>query len=382
MPGNLHRKAAGLLSDVTGRITRVAFALPGEEPDVVPPLADCMGSVLRALGRGTRALVLHHPEQQAAADALARAHTVESLRWTRPRTLRFQPGRMQFGDDGVLRLGPTPIGDYTPWIQDTCLVRRTPQGPGLLANPDVVRPAGGLDTDVPALLARHLGWPLEPLPVPVDAANVLVNQDHVVIGRDALTGRHPEARAVLDLLAPEGTRALLVPATGPQPVRHLDMVLAPAGRCGPDQRPTMVVASPALATQVTGAKADVPASRAEGLDRLADDLAAAGYDVVRVPGTRRRARPEWKPGWLSWTNVLVEHWQEDGVERRRVILPAYGTDGGPAAKDLDAAAAESWRGLGFAVDWAEGPFTWMATFDAGVRCLTKVLARGETERGR
>lgn len=371
-----------LLSDVAGRITRVAFALPGEEPDVVAPLRDCMQGVLDALGSGVRAELLHHPEQRQAAEALARGRAVASVLWDRPRMLRFDPGRATI-EDGVLRLGAPPIGDYTPWIQDTCLVARSAAGPVLLANPHVARPDGGLDADVPALLARHLGWPLEILPAPLDAANVLVDHERVVVGRDALDARPDAAEALVGRLASARSAILVVPAEGRQPAGHLDLVLALAGPCGSNDTPTAVVGSPALAHQITGLPHGIEEDRVAGLERLAQDLTAAGCRVARVPVIRRRARPEWKPGWLSWTNVLVERWMDaNGTARRRVVLPAYGTDGGEAMQALDAAAAETWQGLGYAVARAEGPYTWMAVFDGGIRCLTKVLARAETERGR
>lgn len=369
-----------LLSDVAGRIRRVAFALPGEAPDVVAPLRDCMAAVLDALGPGTEALVVHHPEQTAIVRALGAGRGVVPVLWDRPRTLRLEGVRL--GDDGVLRIGTPPIADYTPWIQDTFLVRAAADGPRLLASPRVARPDGGLDADLPAMIATQLDWPLATLPAALVGANVLVDGNAVLIGRNALADAGDARGALLDQLGGADHRTLILPGRGRQPVDHLDLVVALAGRSGPDAVPTAIVGSPALAVRITGQDPDVPPACAAGLDRLARELERSGYRVARIPVLRRRARPEWKAGWLSWTNVLPARWTEAAGERRRVVLPAYGTDGGPLLEDLDAAAAETWRALGFEISAAEGPFTWMSVFDAGVRCLTKVLERAETHPGR
>ncbi|MDH3496488.1 MAG: hypothetical protein OER21_06990 [Gemmatimonadota bacterium] len=360
--------ASRLLSDVAGRITHVLMALPAHEPRIVPRLLDCMAAVRAALGPGVRCTMLHHAEHAALVSERLGTANLDLLPWTKPATLRFRGGVRLEGK--TLKLGSVPWGDFTLWVQDPFLVAQNDEAVCLLASPIVERPDGGLDEDIPPLVAAHLGWGCRPLRQPLDGANVLVDDAHAVVGGDA--GAEHDRVAAL----PSGNECppLVIPSRGGQPLSHQDLYLTLAGPHSTSGRPTALVGSQALAARVAGEPFEAR-ERDERLDRVATDLADAGYHVERLPLTRERADPRWKPGWIGYNNVLVETWRDGPTLRRRVTVPRYGTDGGPHLAALDAAAADIWTGLGFEVRPVEAPFTWLAVFDGGIRCMTKVLAR-------
>jgi hypothetical protein len=367
-----------LLSDVEGRITHVALAFPTYQTAGVPRLRECLAGVLTALGPDVRRSVLHHAGDEALIRTLPHPDQLDPVVWNRPRTVQIPAGSYHI-EDGVLRIGRLPWSDFTPWVQDCFLVAQDAGGPRLLASPSVVRPGGGADTDVTPIVARHLGWPCDPSPVVFEAANVLVDAGAVVVARD--TGAELPSRTVASTLrrafAPgRGARRLLrLPPRGRQPFAHQDMYVALAGPHGRTGQPVAVVASMRLAARITGGRAGADRSE-RSLDRVARTLEAAGYHVARAPRATIRLERDWPESIVTYTNALVEGWRDvDGRPRRRVTFARFGSDGGPAAVDLDEAAAEIWASLGFAVRLADGPFTWLGIFNGSVRCLTKVLAR-------
>ncbi len=360
--------ALRLLSDVAGRITHVLMALPAHEPDIVPRLLDCMAAVRAALGPSVRCTMLHHAEYGARIRDRLGAPNLDLLAWTKPATLRFRGGVRLEGK--TLKLGSVPWGDFTLWVQDPFLVADDGETTCVLASPVVERPDGGLDEDIPPLVAAHLGWTCRPLTEPLDGANVLVDDTHVVVGGDAHVADDHVAALPLGAEPPP----LVIPSRGAQPLSHQDLYLTLAGPHPTSGQPTALVGSQELAARVAGVPFEVT-GRDERLDRVAADLTDAGYRVARLPLTRERADPRWKPGWISYNNALVETWRDGPTVRRRVTLPRFGTDGGSRLAALDDAAADTWQHLGFEVRAVEAPFTWLAVFDGGIRCLTKVLAR-------
>lgn len=112
-----------------------------------------------------------------------------------------------------------------------------------------------------------------------------------------------------------------------------------------------------------GIDADFSRETAERFDRAAEELAARGFGVSRVPAVPLAGRRAYGPH-VTYTNALVETFP-DG--RKRVYLPAFGID------DLDRIAAETWERLGFEVRSVDvGPvFLGGGTLD----CLVGVVRR-------
>lgn len=372
-------RRARLLSDVDGRIAHACLALPTYQSETVPRLLECVGGVVDALGSGVRCSILHHAGDEHQLEVLATRQQVDLIPWYGPRTIRIGTGGYRIRG-GVLRLGSLPWSDFTPWVQDCFLVALRSGTPRLLATPRVSRPGGGADEDVAGTVAGHLGWASEMLAVPFEAANVLVDQRHVVLGR--VVGRQLPSRTAAATLRrlfapdPSGPSVLRMPPRSAQPRGHQDMYLALAGAHPASGRPMALVGSRRLAARILGRRHASDAADA-GLERVARAMEARGYDVTRLPCTTVRLSPKWKHSEITYTNALVEVWPLPGPGglARRVTIARFGTDGGPEAAALDSAATEIWRALGFAVRFAEGPFTWLGIFEGSVRCLTKVLAR-------
>ena len=380
--GRWHRTAGAsyrLLSDVDGRIAHACLALPTYQSETVPRLLECVGGVVRALGPDVRCSILHHAGDEHLLEGLATRQQLDLIPWSGPRTIRIGAGGYQV-ENGVLRLGSLPWSDFTPWVQDCFLVALRSGTPQLLASPHVSRPGGGADEDVAGTVAGHLGWASEMLAVPFEAANVLVDQRHVVLGR--AVGRELPSRTAAATLRrlfapdPSGPSVLRMPPRSAQPRGHQDMYLALAGAHPASGRPMALVGSRRLAARILGRR-HAPDAADAGLERVSRAMEARGYDVTRLPCTTVRLSPTWKHSEITYTNALVEVWPLPGPGglARRVTIARFGTDGGPEAAALDAAATEIWRALGFAVRFAEGPFTWLGIFEGSVRCLTKVLAR-------
>ncbi len=373
------------ISDVAGRIRHVCFALTGSDPDCVAPFLACFGGIATALGPGVRYTVVHHLDHAAYVERFGREtgiSALDPLPWPHGRVLRLDAADTTF-DGTTLRVGRLPLPDYTPWVQDTCLIAQSNGGrPCVLASPDVERVRGNRDEALPRLLAEHLGWELAELPGGVAGANVAVDGRHIVVGAAVRAGLGPgRFRRLGNLLHGAGRdrrRVVVVPGVGAQPLPHQDYYVALAG----DDR--------ALVGSVRAAR-DLgwPIEPGRGgrdpeteLDAVARQLERLGYDVSRLPlaplskPATRAAEPG--PDWISYTNCLVEVFRSpegEGALRRRVILPAYGTDGGAGLAALDRAAARVWADLGFEAALARGPFTWLAALRGSVRCMTKVPAR-------
>src|SRR6185503_8752078 len=94
------------------------------------------------------------------------------------------------------------LPDFTNWVQDAFLVAGgRGHGARVWASPTVTREYGGWDDAVPVRLAEHIGWPLQLLPCPVPAGNVLVDEDRVLIGADVQSSAtESEWRALLEWL--------------------------------------------------------------------------------------------------------------------------------------------------------------------------------------
>ncbi len=256
-----------------------------------------------------------------------------------------------------------------------------------------------------------------------EGGNLVCDEEFVYLGEDTLvlnavrSGQNI-ARTVRQFEREFGYRIWVV-GPSPQPIGHLDMMLAPLGRgrivlADPnwgaglaqkalDERTEEVLAferqcremffgdrhSPfvynhqgrkLLAPDTEGLTQDaVKHCREIGktLDRIGQEFAQRGYDVIRVPylsvsranASKDPSDPNEVPACarypeISYTNVL----QESSGERRRVYLPMYGW------AVFDRAATEVWQKAGFEVIPVNG-FAISAMYGGSLRCCTKVLER-------
>ncbi len=143
---------------------------------------------------------------------------------------------------------------------------------------------------------------------------------------------------------------------------HMDM------GCTPIDDNTFLVGDPSLAKQVVNALAPADREKLEGIlsqraghpvtlpekqafephnrddqndfDAYAHILESKGYKVVRVPHLEP---PKAGDPYLSYNNCLMERFEKDGKEIRRVFLPHYGI------QKLDDMADKAWQSQGFEV---------------------------------
>ena len=366
--------AATPLSDVSGRIAHIFFALPSYDPSFIAPTLSCVRGIRDALGPNVHCTILRRPNEAALVDdALAAFGPLDAVGWEEGFVLRL--GDMGASvDGGTLRITRMSLPDFTNWVQDAFLVAATPVGgTQVWASPHVRRRFGGWDDEVPKRLAKHMGWTCETLPCAIEAGNVLVDHRAVVVGGDVPAGATPAAWDALRNAL--GYRQVIASRVGkPQPLFHLDLYLALAGPDPASGRPLALVGSARLARETLGQPAD-DTSLDEGLDAVAEELSAHGYVVERLPVLPFRGDLAPDGAWYSYANCLVEVF--DDV--RRVVAPAFGSGTGDELDTLDAAAEHIWSGLGFDVSFARGEFAYLAQLGGSVRCMTKVLARERIE---
>jgi hypothetical protein len=378
-----------LLSDAGGRIDQVLMVVASPSRSALRN-HELVQNVARALPPDARLLVLAHPDMILEPNPL--------------------PDRLRF-----LAL-PEQLA-LTIWPQDPFVVlAEGPDGGRLLAARDFERVP---DREMAGIVAGALGWDVQRSALYFAGGNLLADETRAFVGADVVHENAVELglsrEAIVGRLAQELGRPIVVVGESPQPVEHLDMAFTPlgAGRLVlADARYGVALAQDALRTRPAEVDAfeseteawffgrpdlhSLPsvggdalvrptirggtrraiaesAAMAAALDRIAADLAALGYEVLRVPflawslGQDRSAPVH--PGdtaypVISYNNVLVER---DGTTDR-VYLPEYGFD------TLDAAARRSWESAGFEVRAIRGVTT-SAVYRGSLRCSVKVLAR-------
>jgi len=236
--------------------------------------------------------------------------------------------------------------------------------------------------------------------------NVLGGSDVTLIGRDYLwrnTARYgmrteaDVARAFQQTFGtgilglggsfPEPIRGLfrrgILSGYGLQPIFHIDMYVTRTGVSGSSGREIVFLGRPAAAHAVVGAYSDAPELNSPVYDNCFDRTKADLETMFEV-----RTLPLWitygnlgdrlKFYNLTWNNVMVENGQ--GI--RQVLLPNY-ADPDDAKRygvdlklrqELQDAAAEAWRGIGFTVRFTDGMED-LAWGDGALHCMTKVLSR-------
>lgn len=229
---------------------------------------------------------------------------------------------------------------------------------------------------VPGALAR-MGW----IPgivqngLHIEGGNVVSNSRHAFVGNNVIEDNHAafgnRDRLMRTLREVIGLPIILVAdSDGQVPWCHVDMYLTPI-----DDR-TVLVADPKLARALLADSDDelclespdqdtfmayaALGYNANTLDSVAARIAAAGYEVLRVPAV---LDPD--ENWMvTYNNVLMET-RRDGVF---VYMPTYGVP------SLDRSAARVYESLGFQVRGIDVS----RVFESGgaIRCMANVTARG------
>jgi hypothetical protein len=133
----------------------------------------------------------------------------------------------------------------------------------------------------------------------------------------------------------------------------LDMILTPTDE-SVDGRPVVILAKYNYFAPNAQRSGDAP-----GLNRIASELRANGFYVLRVP---------YDQSLYDYNNVLLEKYMEDGKLVRKVYLPRY--DDERSFK----AASSTYEGLGFEVVPIDGPRETISLGGA-LHCMVKVTQR-------
>ena len=144
---------------------------------------------------------------------------------------------------------------------------------------------------------------------------------------------------------------------------HMDMGMTPI-----DDK-TFLLGDPGLARQLLrGTKHDQPGffnrDHPWDFDAYQRTLESKGYRVVRVP---HHEPAKLGDPYITYNNCLMERFEKDGREVRRVFLPVYGIP------ELDNHAQEVWKGEGFEV--IPMPLGLLSANWGALRCISNWLDR-------
>ena len=142
---------------------------------------------------------------------------------------------------------------------------------------------------------------------------------------------------------------------------HMDMA------CTPIDDNTFLVGDPGLAKQLLG----LPVGgrnrdNQQDFDAYAETLKAKGYNVVRLPHLEPS---ENGAPYLTYNNCLMEKFEKDGKEVRRVFLPQYGNE------ILDQAATKIWESQNFEV--VPMRLDQLSSSWGALRCISNWLERSD-----
>lgn len=271
----------------------------------------------------------------------------------------------QTGSDARLIpvLTHTPL---TPWARDRWIARQGTGGvTSLLApagekNAEVWEARAG-DAQVASKLADVIpATDAQRSSLYFDAGDVFCTDNHA-FATSALIERNPELTRHKIIAVLEHELGMKVTLLDPCPPHHAGMFMMAAG----DR--TMLVADPRLwhddhelPQDALPGGPDFSPKTLEQFDRVAEQVAAAGFRVVRIPTL---SAPDGKT-YLTYLNALVE--QRDG--QRVVYMPVY--DG---VERMNNAAQMVWESLGYKVHRVDCTSTYR--FFGNLHCLVNVLKR-------
>ena len=269
-------------------------------------------------------------EGRLAAEVLGRL----LVQWSVPRPERVEVHCMS--------LSSTPAVLYSPmtmWARDGALLARTRDARDVLLLPKSFRGDGQVDARhnrvivqgsgaAPAFLAGILSQvTVRRTRLSFEGGDVIASQRAVLVGADTVERNVQLLRAsrekVLELF--EGTLGRPAVMVEPQGDFHLDLGVTLL------DDDTVAVADAELGVQLARGlrrpecdqmiEATRAASLAERYDRVAQNLSARGYRVVRLPNLRGVGLVT---PYLTYNNVLMERYAAgDGQEVRRVYMPVY-----------------------------------------------------------
>ncbi len=313
----------------------------------------------------------------------------------------------------------------TIWPQDPFVVMQKENGENfLLLSAEFER---AKDKQMAASLAEFLNLTCEESGLSFEGGNIVSDRRYVFIGantiiQNAVTLKKPQNKIVRSFQKQFG-RPVAVIGPVPQPIAHIDMMLAPIDdnrimladtKWGADiaqqelennpagvhefedfcrltffAHPDIkelydVNGNPILPPDLTDmTKQAVKTSRkiAPKLDGVAQGLKQLGYEVIRIPfltdnddsqepnATEKDSDKKNKCDKISYpnltyTNVLIENSNGEKI----VYLPQYGWNA------FDSQAVKCWRNAGFRVKVING-FTTSSMYGGSLRCCVKVLKR-------
>ncbi len=240
----------------------------------------------------------HLPTEVGLLVAAHRSTVEKVVRWpeTRSRSIEF--------------LTVPPEIDFTPWCQDPFLGASA--GPsGVLTFLLPKSPLRRADRQVAEILANHLGAEVMQTPARFEGGNVLVTDNHILVGRDTIGGNGDislsvfletmgEARPIHIVGTPSNKRHHVgISGTcsdirveerrgfagSSQPIFHLDAFISPAGTA-PDGRQRILVGDPRSAVALVGRQPLISAEDdlSDELDEIAWTLERqCGFQVIRNP---------------------------------------------------------------------------------------------------
>jgi len=401
--------------------------LPPPEANPFRLLPDTGGSVREVacvVNSARRSQIRNAASITEIVNALPAATSINLLTNDRDAFELGHPDRVNFAD---LRAD----GDFTIWPQDPVLVLapRDNRERGRLRLLVPARFERADDREIADAVARLLAAEIVESACLFEGGNIVSSESHIFIGENTI---HASAAYLGEPLSRVARRfeselggPVLVVGGSPQPVGHLDMMLTPLGDgrllvadsgAGADLVSRLLAEDPSSVTafeetcmaeffghpavesvQGDGGKTMRPPDLrgqtakavahcrelAAALDEVAASLAAAGFEVHRIPffaGTPpvelpsdpdQTGPPRRNPGpaypTLTYNNLLLN---QPADRRATVFLPRYGLDA------LDDAAVETWAALGFEIIRVDDLHI-SAMYGGSLRCCTKVLRRGK-----
>lgn len=136
---------------------------------------------------------------------------------------------------------------------------------------------------------------------------------------------------------------------------HMDMGMTPI-----DEK-TFLVGDPSLYPGGTDRNRD----NQQDFDAYAKTLTDKGYNVLRVPHHEPAQSGD---SYITYNNCLMEIFEKEGKEYRRVFLPVYG-------QASDQTAIKTWESLNFEV--VPMPLDKLTTRWGGLRCISNWLDRSD-----
>jgi hypothetical protein len=170
---------------------------------------------------------------------------------------------------------------------------------------------------------------------------------------------------------------------GFQPIFHIDMYVTPTGILGASGKEIVFLGRPEAAKNAVGKYSDIPELNNPKYNSFFDEteaILATKFEVRYLPLwlTQGTLGLPTDPRYynLTFNNCIVQN----TAAVKRVLLPSYSQDSADygvdeqVRKQLELAAENEWKNLGFEVAWMDGVED-LAFNSGAVHCITKTLRR-------